>query len=261
MTKIHPSAVVAPEAKIASDVEIGPFCVVGPNVEIGSGCKLIAQCYVDGYTTLGENNTLYPNASLGAQPQDYGFKDGTVSYLKVGDNNNFREGFTAHVGTESESSTVIGNNGYFMANSHVAHNCNVGNNVIMVNSAVVAGYVTVGDNVLLSGLTAVHQFGKVGRFAVLSGGTAISQDLPPFMICAERNGSIRNINVIGLRRNGFSNETIKAIKKLFKIFYRSGLNTTEAIDKIRLEVMSCPEVDEFIEFVETSKRGVIKAKN
>ena len=257
MSKIHPSAVVDPGAKIADDVEIGPFCVVGPNVEIGAGCKLIAQCFVDGYTTLGKNNTLYPNASLGDQPQDYGFKGG-VSYLRIGDNNNFREGFTAHVGTEEGSATIIGNNGYFMANAHVAHNCVVGNNVVMVNSAVVAGYVTVGDNVLLSGLTAVHQFGKIGRFAVLSGGTAISKDLPPFMICAERNKSIRNINIIGLRRNGFSKETIKAIKQVFKIFYRSGLNTSDAIVKIREDVELFPEVEEFIEFVETSKRGVIK---
>jgi len=259
MSKIHPSAVIDPLAKIADDVEIGPFCAVGPNVEIGSGCKLIAQCYVDGYTTLGKNNTLYPTACLGAQPQDYGFKGG-VSYLKIGDNNSFREGFTAHVGTEEGTSTVIGNDCYFMANSHVAHNCIIGNHVIMVNSAVVAGYVTVGDNVLLSGLTAVHQFGKVGRFAVLSGGTAISQDLPPFMICSERNGAIRNINIIGLRRNGFSKEKIKAIKALFKIFYRSSLNSSDAIAKIRAEVELFPEVEEFIEFVETSKRGVIKGK-
>lgn len=259
MTNIHPTAVVDPKAKIGENVEIGPLCVVGPNVEIGAETKLIAQCYIDGHTTLGKNNTVYPTACLGAQPQDYGFKGG-ISYLKIGDNNSFREGFTAHVGTEEGTSTVIGNDGYFMANSHVAHNCIIGNHVIMVNSAVVAGYVTVGDNALLSGLTAVHQFGKVGRFAVLSGGTAISQDLPPFMICAERNKSIRNINIIGLRRNGFSKETISAIKKMFKIFYRSELNTSDAIAKIRVEVELFPEVEEFIEFVETSKRGVIKDK-
>lgn len=258
MAKIHASAVVDASAKIAEDVEIGPFCVVGANVEIGAGTRLIAQCYVEGYTTLGKNNTVYPTACIGAQPQDYGFDAGTVSYLKIGDNNTFREGFTAHVGTKEDTETVIGNDCYFMANSHVAHNCVIGNKVIMVNSAVVAGYVTVGDNVLLSGLTAVHQFGKVGRFAVLSGGTAISQDLPPFMICSERNGAIRNINIIGLRRNGFSKEVIRAIKNMYKIFYRSELNSSDAIAKIREEVESFPEVEEFIDFVETSKRGVIK---
>jgi UDP-N-acetylglucosamine acyltransferase len=258
MSNIHATAVVDPKAEIGEDVEIGPFCVVGPYVKIGNGCKLISQCSVIGHTTLGEENTLYPFVSIGTNAQDYEYK-GHRSYLKIGNKNVFREGFTGNCGTKPETETVIGNECFFMANSHVAHNCVVGNGVIMANDAMIAGYSNIADKAILSGLTAVHQFCSVGRMAMIGGGVAISKDLPPFMMAFTKSNTVSNLNVVGLKRSGASKETIKALKELFRIFYRSRLNVKNAMIKIEENVEKLPEVVEFIEFVKSSKRGVLAA--
>ena len=255
MAKIHQMSVVSPEAKIADDAVIGPFCVVGPNVTIGSGTELISHCNVVGHTEIGKNNKLYAGVSVGTPPEDISYT-GYVSYLKIGDGNIFREGFTANLGEGEGSETIIGNNCYFMANSHVSHNCKVGNNVIAVICSGFAGYTEVGDGFILSGLSGTHQFVRVGRYAMLSGGSATSKDIPPFVIADGRNGPIKNLNIIGLRRNGFSRETIKNLKELFKIFFKSDLNVPNALAKIEAEVEQIPEVREFVEFVRASKRGV-----
>lgn len=256
MAHIHPTAVVDPSAKLADNVEIGPHCVVEHDVEIGAGTRLMANSFVGCHTTMGENNLVYPFASIGSDPEDYGF-DGSVSYTKIGSNNRFREGVTVNRATHEGAETVIGDSCFLMANAHVAHNCKVGNNVIMVVGATIGGYVEVGDNALLSGLIAVHQFCRVGRMAVLSGVSAISVDLPPFMIGDGRNGGIRGFNIVGLRRNGFSHEAIHAIKKVYDIFFRQGLNTTNAIERTLAEVPQLPEVVEFLDFVRSSKRGIL----
>lgn len=261
MPKIHPSAIIDPKAEIAEDVEIGPYCQVGPNVKIGGGSKLMAQCYITGHTVMGKDNVVYPTAIIGCDPQDYGFKAGTLSYLKIGDKNTFREGVTAHVGTKPDTETIIGNENFFMGHAHIAHNCKIGNRVIMVNGSVAGGYVEIGDNCLISGITAIHQFCRVGRFAVLSGCSAISVDLPPFMISYGRNGPVQGINLIGLQRNGFSNETIRTLKNLYKIFFRESKSVKGAIEHIKEHLPQIPEVKEFIEFVEATKRGVLSAKN
>lgn len=260
MPKIHATAVVDPKARISEDVEIGPLCVVGPNVTLGAGCKLLAQCHVTGHTTLGANNKIYPCACIGTDPEDYDFK-GHISYLKIGDNNIFREGVTINVGTKPETETLIGSGCFFMANAHVAHNCKVGNKVILVVGAGISGYVEVGDNCLISGLSGVHQFCRIGRLAVLSGGSVISMDLPPFMIGEGRNGSVKTINNVGLKRNGFSHETIRALRDLCAIFFRSGLNVSNAIAKIQAELPPLPEIKEFIDFVKASKRGVLHGRD
>lgn len=259
--KIHEMSIVDKNAQIADDVEIGPFCTIGPNVKIGSETKLLGHCNVSGYTTIGKNNTIYNFVSLGTEPQDYGFK-GMVSYLKIGNNNVFREGFTANVGTKEGTETVIGNNCYFMTNSHVAHNCKVGNNVIMVTCAGLAGYTEVGNSCLLSGLSGTHQFVRIGRLAMMSGGSVTSVDIPPFVIADGRNGAIKTLNLIGLKRAGFSNATLKALKELFRIFFRSGLNVPNAIAKIKEEVEMLPEVKEFIDFVDArGKRGLAHGRD
>jgi UDP-N-acetylglucosamine acyltransferase len=260
MPEIHATAIVDPKAQIADNVEIGPYCIVGPDVKIGSGTKLIAQCHITGQTTLGENNTVYPFAALGTQAEDYDFKGGNT-YLRIGDNNIFREGVTVNSGTKDGSETVIGNGCFLMANVHVAHNCILGNKVIMVVNAGISGYVQVGDNALLSGLTGIHQFCRIGRFCVLSGGSIVSLDVPPFMIADGRNGALRGINIVGLKRNNFSPDTIRAIKNIYKIFCRSGLNTKNALEKIRADLPAIPEVEEFIQFVESSERGVLKSNS
>lgn len=260
MSLIHPTSVIDPKAKIAGNVKIGPFCVVGPNVTIGAGSELISHCTIDGYVTIGEKNIFSPFVAIGQPPQDVDW-DAQRSYIKIGDNNQFREGFTAHPGTTPESTTTIGDNCLFMNHSHVAHNCNVGNNAILVNSAVIAGYVTVGEKAILSGNTSVHQFCRVGRLVMLAGNSAIAKDLPPFMMYASHNkANSTALNLIGMRRSGFSNDTIRKIKQIYKIFFLENMNKKDAISKIKGddELYNVPEVREFVDFVESAKRGIVK---
>jgi len=260
MAKIHPSSIVEDGALLDDSVEVGPFCYVGPHVTIGAGCRLIGHCNIDGYTTLGKNNTVHPFAALGQPAQDHAVVPGTVTYLNIGDGNIFREGCAIHTGTKPDTATVIGSNNMFMNHSHVAHNCRIGNNVILINSAAVAGYCEVFDNVLISGLCGIHQFCRVGRLAILSGGSVFSKDIPPFMMAEGRNGGVKMINLIGLQRAGFSAETISVIKSIFRIYYRSGLIPSSALEKIKSDLPQLPEVKEFIEFCETSKRGVLAGR-
>lgn len=259
MPTIHSTSVVADTATVAADVVIGPQCFVGPHVTLGPGCQLIGQCYIDGHTTMGKNNIVYPSAVLGMDPQDYEFDPKTVSYLTIGDNNIFREGVTVHRGTKPESATTIGNGCFLMGNTHVAHNCTLGNNVVMVQSAGASGYVTMGDSCFISGICGIHQFCRVGRLALMSGGSFISKDLPPFMIADGRNGAIRGANVVGMRRHDFNRDAIHAIRKVYSIVYRSGLPTQDALQKISEEVPDLPEVKEFVDFVNSSERGILKS--
>jgi len=256
MPKIHPSAFVDPSAKLADDVEVGPLCVVGRDSSIGPGSKLIAQCNVGPWTTLGANNVLYPFSAIGGDPEDYSFS-GEASYARIGDGNRFREGVTVNRGTKPGTETVMGNGCFMMANTHVSHNCVIGDNVIFVPYSGVAGYCLVGNKCLISGLSGMHQFCRMGRMAVLSGGSTISMDLPPFMIGDGRNGGVRGFNIVGMKRNGFSSETIRAIKDIYQVFFRSGLNTSNAIAKAEAEVPQLPEVVEFLDFVKASKRGIL----
>ncbi len=257
MPEIHPSAVVDPNAQIADDVKIGPFCVVGPNVKIGAGTELISQCSVLGRTTIGKNNKIFPTSVIGAEPQDYNYKE-IVSYVKIGNGNVFREGSTVNAGAKENSETIIGNDGLFMINSHVAHDCQIGNNVILVNGSLIAGHVHLADGVIISGASCIHQFCRVGRLAFLSGVSAITMDLPPFMIASERN-KVSSVNLIGLKRSGASRDGIRAVKDIFKIFYKSDLNVTTAIEKIKSDVLDVPEKQEFIDFVQGSERGVLSS--
>ena len=259
MAKIHPTSLVDAKAKLAEDVEIGPFCIVGPDVEMGAGCKLISQCNVVGYTTMGKNNIVHPFSNVGGPPQDYAWK-GERSYVKIGDNNVFRESFTINPGSHAEEVTAVGDNCFFLACTHVAHNCQVGNNVVIVNFSGLTGYVQVGDGCLISGQSGLHQFCRMGRMAVLSGGSQVSMDIPPFMIADGRNGGIRGVNLVGLKRRGFPTENIRALKNVYDIMFRSGLNTTNALNKIKAELPQLPEVVEFIQFVESSKRGILQGR-
>ncbi|MDD3119504.1 MAG: acyl-ACP--UDP-N-acetylglucosamine O-acyltransferase [Victivallales bacterium] len=260
MAKIHPTALVDPAAKLADDVEIGPYCIVGPNVEMGSGCRLISQCNVIGRTIMGKNNIVHSFANIGGQPQDYHYDPQMVSYLRIGDNNIFREYFTANSATQENEATIIGNDNFFLAYTHVAHDCIVGNGIVMVNFSGLTGHVQVGDNCLISGLSGVHQFCRVGRMAVLSGGSQSSMDIPPFMIADGRNGGIRGVNLVGLKRRGFSTATIRVIKNMYDIMFRSGLNTTNALKRIEAELPQIPEVEEFVTFVRTTKRGILQGR-
>ncbi|MBR7131061.1 MAG: acyl-ACP--UDP-N-acetylglucosamine O-acyltransferase [Lentisphaeria bacterium] len=257
MAKIHPTAVVEDGAILGDGVEIGPLCYVGPHVKIGDGTRLLAHSNVDGYTTLGKNNVLHPFAALGQPAQDHSVVPGAATYLNVGDNNIFREGTAIHTGTAPESATTIGNNNMFMNGSHVAHNCKIGNNIHFISQAVAGGYAEVHDNAILSGLVAIHQFTRVGKFAFISGCSAFSQDVPPFMLAEGRNGGVKMYNKVGLQRAGYTPEQINIIKQIFKIYFRSGLSTTNALEKIRTELPQNTEVKEFLDFCANTKKGVI----
>ncbi len=256
MANIHPTAVVDPSARLADDVIVGPHCIIEQDVVIGAGTRLMGNCYIGAHTTMGTGNTVWPFASIGTEPEDYGYT-GLVSYTKIGNDNRFREGVTVNRGTKEGTVTTIGNGCFFMANAHVAHNCQLGNRVIMVISSGIAGYCELGDNCIISGLCGVHQFCRLGRFSLLSGGSSISMDLPPFMIGDGRNGGVRGFNVVGLRRAGFSAESIRAVKQIYDIFFRHGLNAINATAKVEAEVAPVPEVKEFLDFVKSSKRGIL----
>lgn len=260
MPKIHPTAVVLPGAVIADDAEIGPMCYVGPRVSIGPRCRLIAQCHIDGHTTMGAGNIVHPFAAIGRGAQDHSVGVDDVNDLEIGDDNIFREGCTVHTGSRSDRKTVIGSGGMFMNSTHVAHDCKVGDHVIFVGFSGLAGHCEVGDRVLISALAGMHQFCRVGRLAILSGGSVFSQDIPPFMMAEGRNGGVKMVNVIGLKRAGFAEETIRTIRNIHKIYYRSGLAPGNALKALKSDLPQTPEVLEFIAFCENSKRGVLPAR-
>ena len=257
MAKIHPTAIVEDGAVLAENVEVGPMCFVGRNVTIGEGTRLIAQCHVTGYTTIGKNNVIYPFASIGCDAQDHALDLTTKRYLEIGDENIFREHTAIHTGTLADTKTVIGSHCMFMNCSHVAHNCRVGNNVIMVNGSVIGGYSEVHDRAILSGLVALHQFCRIGKMAMVSGGSVFSKDVPPFMICEGRNGQPISINRVGMRRAGYKLNEINAMRDILRIVAFSGLNVPNTLAKIKAEVEPCEPVREFIEFCENSPRGCL----
>jgi UDP-N-acetylglucosamine acyltransferase len=257
---IHSTAIVYPGAQIAEDAEIGPYAVIGANVKIGRGTKVGPHAVIDGWTEIGENNTIFHMASVGAIPQDLKYK-GEETYLRIGNGNTIREFATLHLGTVTgDGETTVGNNNLFMAYSHVAHDCHVGSNIVMANAATLAGHVTVQDYAILGGLVAVHQFVTIGESVMIGGGTLVGNDLPPYTIVTGegRECSLRGLNLIGLKRRGFSDETISALKKAYKTLSLSGLKLSDAVEKMKTEGASCPEVENFISFIENSKRGVCR---
>jgi UDP-N-acetylglucosamine acyltransferase len=258
---IHPSAVICPGAQIDEGVEIGPNAVIGANVKIGKGTKIGASAVIDGWTTIGENNKISQLASVGAPPQDIKYK-GEPTTLEIGNNNVIREFVTMHLGSPSGAGkTIVGNNNMFMSYSHIAHDCNVGSNIIMANSATLAGHVTVENNVIFGGLCAVHQFTRIGEFAMIGGGTMIGQDILPYTIATSeerRAAKLRGLNLIGLKRNGFSDDLIRDIKTMYKTIVLSGLKLPDAVVRIRNLVKQSPQRDHFLEFIEGTKRGICK---
>lgn len=255
---IHATAIVHPAAKIAPGVEIGPYAVIGEHVSLGEGTTVGPHAVIEGWTEIGRDNRIFQFASVGAAPQDLKFH-GEKSYLRIGDRNMVREFVTLHRGTESGGGeTIIGNDNLFMAYSHVAHDCIVGNRVILANGATLAGHVQVDDFAILGGLSAVHQFTRVGAHVMVSGGSMVAQDIPPYTIAQGDRAKTVGLNLVGLKRRGFSEESLRAIKKAYKIIFRSGLRQEEALQKIAEELSSGPELDLFVDFIKNSQRGVAR---
>lgn len=257
--KIHPSAIVDPKAKIAPDAEVGPYSVIGPEVSIGA--KTIVQSHVvlEGAVEIGEGNVIGQGSIIGGPPQDLGFKTDTRSAVHIGDRNVIREHCTIHRGTAEGTATTIGDENFLMAGAHVGHNCRVGNGVIIANNCLLAGYVEIDDRAFIGGGTTFHQFMRVGRLVMAQGSSAFSKDIPPFLLAAERN-YVFGVNVLGLRRAGFSAAERDEIRRAFKLLYRSGLNTRQALEKAETTEFNASG-REFFEFVKKAKRGILPYKH
>ena len=257
---IHPSAIIDSSAHLSPDVTVGPYAIIGKHVTVGPGTTIGAHAVIGDWTTIGSNNQIYHQTSVGAAPQDLKYR-GEEAWTRIGDNNVIREFATIHRGTPTgHGETIVGNGNLMMAYSHVAHDCVVGNGVVMANVATLAGHVTVEDNVILGGLVAVHQFSKIGAYAMIGGGTMVGLDILPYTIATsgKRDAKLRGLNLIGLKRRGFSEETIRNLKKAYKTLFMADLKLPDAISRIRSEISGYPEIEYLLTFIENSKRGICR---
>ena len=253
--KIHPTALVDPGAQIGADVEIGPFSVIGPQAMIGDKSILRSHVVIEEDVAIGMGNFIGHGAIIGAPPQDLSFSPDRKTKVEIGNDNVIREYCTIHRGSPAGSATKIGDKNFLMAGAHVGHNCEIGNNVIIANNCLLAGHVHVDDQAFLGGGSTFHQHMHIGRLVMVQGSSAFGKDLPPFVIAAERN-SVFGINVVGLRRSGFSAKDRDEIKKAFKLLYTSGLNISQALEKAATLDLGAP-AREFFDFVaHAKKRGI-----
>jgi UDP-N-acetylglucosamine acyltransferase len=250
---IHPTAIIHPQAKLDATVQVGPFAVIDAGVELGAGCVVGPHVYLTGETKIGAGNRFHAGCVIGDAPQDLKYKN-EPTRLRIGDDNVFREHVTVHRSNKTAEDTVIGSHNFFMANSHVAHNCAVGDHVILANGALLGGHAVVQDRAFISGNCLVHQFTRVGALAIMQGGAAISQDLPPFTI-AQRENEICGLNVVGLRRAGFTAEQRLELKRLYHLLFRRGKNLREALAAARKN-FNGTTAKILLDFVAAAKRGV-----
>lgn len=258
MTRIDPTAIVDKNAVIGENCIIGPYCIIGPDIKLGSDNKLISNVILDGHTEIGNNNRFYNSAVIGSECQDLKYK-GEPTKLIIGNNNTFREFCTVNTSATMDEPTRIGDNSLFMAYSHVAHNCQIGSNVILANAVNLAGHIHIQDSVTVGGMVAVHQFVKIGKYAFIGGKSGIKKDIPPFTRGEGFPYKIKGLNRIGLQRKGFSREQIEAIKQIYKIFYKSGLNVSDAEKKVKKTIpVPTDEQKLFLDFIKNAERGICK---
>jgi UDP-N-acetylglucosamine acyltransferase len=250
---IHPTAVIHPKAKLDPTVTVGPYAVIDESVKIGPRCIIGPQVYITGVTSIGAENHFHAGCVIGDAPQDLKY-DGTPTRLRLGDKNVFREHCTVHRSTTPDGETVIGSNNFLMQNSHVGHNCVMGNHVILAGGALLAGHAAAQDRAFISGNCLVHQFTRVGTLAMMQGGSAVSKDLPPFTIALHQN-EICGLNIIGLRRAGFTSEQRLQLKAAYRLLFRSGKNLRAAITEAQSQFPDGP-ARTLVDFVATAKRGV-----
>lgn len=256
--KIHPTAVISPKAELGEGVAIGPYSIIGGGVIIGKDTTVGPHVVIEGPTTIGERCHIYQFASIGADPQDLKYK-GEQCPVIIGNDNRIREFVTINRSTAADiGMTVLGDNNFLMAYCHVAHNCKLENNIVMANAANLAGHIHVEDFAIIGGLTGVHQFTRIGCHAMIAGASGVAQDVPPYVLAAGNHTKLFGLNVIGLKRRGFSEESIDALKKAYKIIFRSSLLLADALSKASQEVEAFPEVTHFIEFIKGSARGVCR---
>ena len=255
---IHSTAIIDPKAELNSGVEIGPYCVIGPHVRIGQGATLGPHVVVDGWTKIGEACRIFQFASIGTIPQDLKYK-GEESWVIIGNNTTIREFVTINRGTaQSGGKTIVGNNNFFMAYSHVAHDCRTGDHVVLANAATLAGHIEIEDYAIVGGLVGVHQFVRLGCHCIIGGGSGVNQDIPPYMMANGQRARLYGLNLVGLKRHNFSSEALSNLKKAYRIIFRSGLTTGKALDQVEREIDNSPEVDHLVSFIRNSERGVTR---
>ena len=256
---VHPTAIVHAGARIDPSADIGPFCIIGDEVEIGARTRLMANVFVEGVTTLGADNLFYPYSTVGVASQDKKYQ-GERAFTRMGNGNTIREFVTIHRGTAGGGLvTEIGHANLLMAYTHVAHDVKIGDGNILANAVTLAGHVTIADNTNIGAFSGVHQFCRVGRESFIGGYSVVTQDVMPYSsVVSEREIRVFGANRVGLERHNFSADTIESLQRALRMLTRGGLNTSQAVEKIREEVPPCAELDELLAFIASSLRGVIK---
>jgi UDP-N-acetylglucosamine acyltransferase len=255
---IHPTAIISPDATLADGVEIGPYSIIGPDVHIGKNTLIGPHVVIETHTDIGENNRISPFASIGGAPQDLKFR-GEVTRLVIGSHNTIREYVTINRATVHDIGvTIIGNHNLIMTYCHVAHNCKLGNHIVMANAANLAGHIQVEDHAIIGGLTGIHQFTRIGAHCIIGGASAVTKDIPPFVMASGNFAKLFGLNMIGLKRRGFTDETIAALKEAYRIVFRSSLLLTTAMQKVEQDVEDLPEVRQFLDFIRKSERGICR---
>jgi UDP-N-acetylglucosamine acyltransferase len=255
--RIHPTAIIDPEAELAPDVRVGAFVIIEGKVQVGPGCVIGPRSHLIGPLTMGAQNQVFDNVILGGRPQHLKYNDEPTS-VEIGDRNTFRENVTVHRGTTHSWQTRIGSDNFFMTSSHVAHDCQIGNHCLLVNNALLGGHCILNDHAYVSGNSGVHQFCRVGRFAFIGGLSCATKDLPPFLLLRGFN-DVHGINVVGLRRAGFTSQQIGALRRLYHILFLHQLSLPNALAQAERELGEIDVIQEFISFVRQSKRGICRA--
>jgi UDP-N-acetylglucosamine acyltransferase len=255
---IHPTAIISPETDIAEDVIIGPYSIISKNVKICSGTTIGPHVVIDPFVEIGPDCRIFQYAAIGAPSQSLKFK-GEETYVIIGKGCTIREFVTIHRGTAfGGGRTTVGDHCFLMAYTHIAHDCTVGKQVVMANNATLAGHISIGDHATIGGLVAIHQFVRVGEYAFVGGKSAVVKDIPPYVIAAGDRAALHGLNQVGLKRHGFSNGSLAALKKTYRLIFRIGLTLNEAIERVMAEVEPVPEVKNFIAFIKASQRGITR---
>ena len=256
VVEIHPTAIVSKNAKLGVNVKVGPFSIIEDNVEIGDNTEIYSNVKIKKFTTIGNNCKIFEGAIIGNIPQHLGF-EGEKSYVKIGNNVVIREYCTIHRGTKFDDGiTSVGDNTYLMAYIHIAHDCKVGHDTILANNVTLAGHVRIGNYVFVGGLTPIHQFCRIGDYAMVGGASAVDKDIPPFTRASKNHARLYGLNLVGLKRRGFSAEQIKLLKEAYKIIFIKSATIEEGIKTVLETLPNTPEILQLIEFIKTSKRGI-----
>jgi UDP-N-acetylglucosamine acyltransferase len=258
MTRVHPTAIVDSRADLDSEVEVGPYCVIGAGVKVGKGTKIHSHVTIQGRTTLGESNAIFPFATVGSIPQDLKYK-GEPSELKIGNRNIIREYVSLNPGTTGGGMvTRVGDQNLLMMYCHIAHDCSVGSRNVIANGATLGGHVIIEDFVIVGGLVGIHQFVRIGTSAILGAGSMVSKDVPPYCNATGDRARLRGLNLEGLKRRGFDQAVIETIRKAYRIAFNSKLRTDDALRRIRQDLPAIPELENFVSFIVQSQRGICR---